>query len=524
MSLKISIFVLLTLLGSFFLIKTLTPLNKNQVQTKIGDITSDEVWSGKIYVSDVITVRKGATLTIKPGTVVKFKYDRNYKTFHRGGLKILRGTIKAIGTPQKQIWFTSAAAKPINGDWNGINIEDSQDSEFKYVIVEYGEMGVEQFDSSIPVTNSIIRWSNAEGLYAERSEPYFENNTLYGNGYHDIALEQFNRNVKIINNYFHDSHYSIHQEETQTLIKGNYFANYKKEVITAGQESKVIVSGNTFVNVNKKRLFMEESGAEIVKRENIFAKKANPPKFDYKDIKKTTLGYIPGDPNDKFPYIYDKEDETRKVIKVIGKDLGFGWTLTYAKGFLWKLDFANFLVRIDPKTSEYKMYDIDNKDQIINPRGLTWDGRYFWVNDFSLHRISKFTLKGNKVKFLKYFDIPYKNQGGNSGLASDGAFLYYRSRKGDVIKLNKDGKILDVIKMGGASLVWTGKYFWAAYGGEKGIGKYTKDGKLVGEIYPPAKDPWAIAWDGKYLWTLQRTSETWNDPKIFQMKIKDDSL
>ena len=28
----------------------------------------------------------------------------------------------------------------------------------------------------------------------------------------------------------------------------------------------------------------------------------------------------------------------------------------------------------------------------------------------------------------------------------------------------------------------------------------------------------------KYLWSIQRTSETWNDPKIYQIEILDDSI
>ena len=72
--------------------------------------------------------------------------------------------------------------------------------------------------------------------------------------------------------------------------------------------------------------------------------------------------------------------------------------------------------------------------------------------------------------------------------------------------------------------MWTGEFFWAGYGHCKGLCKYTKDGKLVGEIYLPARDTWAMAWDGNYLWTIQRTSELWNDPKIYQIEILDDSL
>ena len=32
-----------------------------------------------------------------------------------------------------------------------------------------------------------------------------------------------------------------------------------------------------------------------------------------------------------------------------------------------------------------------------------------------------------------------------------------------------------------------------------------------------------MAWDGEYLWTLQRTCEMWDDPKIYQIEILDDT-
>jgi len=173
--------------------------------SKSGTLTRDEIWSGEIHITDHISVPKGVTLTIEPGTVVKFKHYRGYKEpWKRPGL-VVEGTIKAVGTPEKQIWFTSDAEEPINGDWEGITLENTKNSEFKYVIVEFGEMGIEQFDSEVTISNSIIRWNNAEGLYAERSKPIFSYNTLYGNGYHEIALEQYNENVQILYNIIHAS-------------------------------------------------------------------------------------------------------------------------------------------------------------------------------------------------------------------------------------------------------------------------------------------------------------------------------
>jgi hypothetical protein len=97
----------------------LTPVRIHNASKK-GTLTRDEIWSGEIHITDHISVPKGVILTIEPGTVVKFKHYRGYKEpWIRPGLNV-KGTIKAIGTPERQIWFTSDAEDPINGDWRGI--------------------------------------------------------------------------------------------------------------------------------------------------------------------------------------------------------------------------------------------------------------------------------------------------------------------------------------------------------------------------------------------------------------------
>jgi hypothetical protein len=353
--------------------------------------------------------------------------------------------------------------------------------------------------------------------------PLFANNTLYANANHEIALEQYNE-VRIINNIFRDGHFAIHHEETVSHIEGNLFKNYPREVITAGMESRVTVIGNKFEDTPFENLLGVDETATIDASGNDFGDGEvviEAPRFDYEDIKNFEIDYIPCDPGDKHSYIYDEVDETRRVMKKVGAGLGFGWSLVYADGYVWKL-MHNELARIDPETGDY---DILYAEGVLNPRGLAWDGEYFWVNDFSLLKIFKLKLEGEQLKVVSFFDIPEKEKGGTSGLTTDSEFLYLRSRDGTKIyKLDKQGNLVREIELPGATLVWTGEYFWTTYSCDKGICKYTKDGKLIGEIYPPAKDTLALAWDGKYIWTIQRTCELWDDPKIYQIEILDDSL
>jgi len=507
--------------------------------SKSGRLTTDEIWSGQIHVTEYVIVPKGITLTIEPGTVVKFKYYRGYKeTWRRTGLTVEAGTLIAVGTPKKQIWFTSDATSPINGDWRGIRLYNTNDSEFGYVIVEFGEMGIVLYDSEVTVSNSIIRWINAEGLYAERSKPVFKNNTLYGNGNHEIALEQYNKDVRIVNNVFGPGHYGVHFEKTTGYVEGNYFKNYEYLAITAGMGSNIIVRKNKFRNIRHDPPInvYDKSTAEI--QDNDFGDGNVPvPQFDYEDIKNYELGYIPGDPEDKFLYIYDDVDQTRRVIKKIGKGLSFGWALVYADNCLWRFSLGHGqigksldFIKIDPNTGDYQRY---GNDVIMNPRGLTYDGQYFWVNDFSLLKIFKFKLAGDYIEILDSFDIPEKDKGGTSGLTTDRDYLYLCSSRhitdvSKLYKLDKKGNLVDEIYFESekvhAPVVWTGEYFWTGRGYKKGLCKWTKDGKLAGSIYPAASITWALAWDGHYLWTIQRSAELWNDPKIYQIEILDDSL
>lgn len=515
--------------------------------TRGGSILADEVWSGEILVTEHIIVPEGVVLTIEPGTVVKFEHYRGYKELWRKtGLSVEGGTLKAIGTPKKQIWFTSDALDPINGDWWGVSLTNTYNSEFNYVIVEFGEMGIEQFDSSVSVKNSIIRWSNAEGLYAERSKPIFINNTLYENGYHEIALEQYNEDVQIINNVFRNGkglHWAIHHEKTSSVIEGNYFSGYSEMVITAGMESEIVVKNNKFVNLydtaEEKPINVYGGSTAEIKNNDFEDDNVTfeSPTFDYKDKINHELGYVPGDEEDKYLYVYP-DDETRRTLKKIGRNLGFGWALVYADGYLWRFSIGGGeigkgqdFIRINPETEEVVRF---GSNEFMNPRGLAYDGEFFYVNDFSLLKIFKFKLnpeikEGDFVEIVDEFDIPEKELGGAMALTSDGNFLYYKSRDGSKLyKLNKQGRVLSEIKFENPvnmqCLVWTGEYFWTCGGCEKGLCKFTKEGKLAGEVYPPAKDTWALAYDGKYLWSIQRTSETWNDPKIYQIEILDDSI
>ncbi|MHA1947146.1 MAG: right-handed parallel beta-helix repeat-containing protein [Candidatus Hodarchaeales archaeon] len=522
--------IILILTSSFIILQLIPQTPDNKVITVEGTLTEDTIWSGLVHVQNSVYVPKNITLTILPGTTVEFRHYRGYKEDISIGLAIVEGTILAIGTPDQQIWFTSDAEIPLNGDWAGISCSGTNDSVFKYVIIEFGVIGLEQYASSVNISHSIIRWVNTEGLYAERSRPLIEYNLIYGNAYHEIALEQFNYDVQIRYNIFKGGHFGIHAEATNVTIQGNYFVNYTRGAITGGQLSNVTIIGNKFENITSPLIYLDSTTTNIT-LENDFGSNTIPiPSIDFPDSKRIELGYIPGDLTDKFLYVYPTFDETREIIKRLNEST-IGAALTFLNGSLWRFNLASYtkgplqdFIKIDPDTGNYT--HIYGNDYIINPRGLTNDGKYFWVNDFTLRKIIKFNINSsNFIEILDSFDVPYASEGGLSSLTCDGSFLYSVSR--DVVyKINMTGTLVSSIVYQGAplwgALTWTGTFFWA-YSGIH-LTKWFSNWTIAGGIYPPAWGTDALAWDGTYLWALQKTCEIWTDAKLFQIEIINDQL
>lgn len=495
-------------------------------QVKSGKLIENETWSGEVFIDSYLEVPRGVTLTIEPGTTIRMTACRDYRNVTgKVGIYIRGGTLNAMGNARGQILFTSSSEDPINGDWSGIWFYDCYGSIMDYVVVEFCLLGIGQFDSSVNISHSIVRWVNWEGIYAERSSFSVENCTLYGNGYHEIALEQYNHDVVIKNNIFRDGNFGVHAEKTEVWIEGNYFHDYNHIAITAGHQSNLTVINNKFENITDKEIGVNPDCTLFESGNDMGGGSVPIPEMDYEVIEWHTLGYIPCDRNDRYAYVFEMEDETRRVVERIGRGLSFGWTLLYAENYLWRFTFGGAthdFVKINPADGTYKKFN----STMMNPRGLAWDGEYFWVNDFSLLKIFKFKVDETSVVIYDSFDIPEKEKGGCMGLTFDGTFLYLIKRDGSgVYKIATNGTLMGSISFSTGihhAIIWTGEYFWAV-GGDRGISKFTSEGNLVGSIYRVAEGTWGLTWDGEYLWTLQRTCELWDDDKIFKIEVLDSS-
>jgi parallel beta-helix repeat protein len=128
-------------------------------------ITSDTTWKKEVLILGDIEIPKGVTLTVMPGTVVKFFKIAEYGSsklykdkgthFPRAEL-IIRGKMLAQGTKDNMIIFTSAEQSPRPADWGGINFLGTRDNVLEYCDISYGHTSIHCHGAQVIVANCYL--------------------------------------------------------------------------------------------------------------------------------------------------------------------------------------------------------------------------------------------------------------------------------------------------------------------------------------------------------------------------------
>jgi len=172
-----------------------------------GNISTDTTWTraeGPYYVTNDIIVDSFKTLTIAPGTVIKFAAGKGI---------IVNGTLNAFGTAAEKIYFTDYRDDSVGGDmngdgpssgapgwWHGISVNDGQANldycEIRYAGSLYNAgpgsspyFGVQGYGSStwLRITNSVISdtlgnafYSNGSSMASVITDNIFRNSSRSG--------------------------------------------------------------------------------------------------------------------------------------------------------------------------------------------------------------------------------------------------------------------------------------------------------------------------------------------------------
>ncbi len=115
-------------------------------------LTEDTAWHGEVRIEGGLTVAPQTTLTIDPGTVVRFRRGRDAGTLP---VLVIQGRIQVNGSEERTILFTSSYEESLAGDWQGIVILASEKKNLiASARVEGAETGLDSLFSTIAVKNS----------------------------------------------------------------------------------------------------------------------------------------------------------------------------------------------------------------------------------------------------------------------------------------------------------------------------------------------------------------------------------
>jgi len=172
-----------------------------------GYITKDTTWSGTVIVRGQTVVKRGCTLTILPGTVVKFEWvDEDGDEIGDGELTV-EGRLLARGTKDNVIVFTSARENPRMKDWTFVQVSVNKDAAVEYCRFEYGFTGLQVHYSTAVIRNCLFR-NNFEGLRFSTTDVRIENNDIVDN-YYGIRCEAHGSRTVITKNRFSGNEFAF---------------------------------------------------------------------------------------------------------------------------------------------------------------------------------------------------------------------------------------------------------------------------------------------------------------------------
>jgi len=326
------------------------------------------IWDGKVYINGTITVEKDVLLEIRPGTIIFFKkYDIDNDGISESTIKVLGGTIKAIGTRDKPIFFTSLEANKQWGDWREILINHSKDIVFTYSIFEYGEYALHIHFSEGIIRNCIFR-KNADGTRIGNSRLLIEKNLFEDNI--GKALNFTSSELKIRNNTIRknrDGLFVFEKAGKAILENNNIYDNFSNVKVGDFFKGKLVL-GDTYV------------GNSTIEDKMIEAKLSHKP-------------FLNALPNLKEAYLY-LEIDTNGFVDGSG---------AIYRSYAYLPSFDGKIYEIDLERDNYNTFpvgDFTDASPVITEKNIyivAWDGRILGFDKID----KKVVLKDNFSKTPK---------------------------------------------------------------------------------------------------------------------------
>ncbi|MEW6602549.1 MAG: right-handed parallel beta-helix repeat-containing protein [Nitrospirota bacterium] len=145
-------------------------------------LLENTIWRGRIVISGIVRVPEKIRLVIVPGTIIEFTMkDTNGDGIGENGL-LMQGVLIAKGTRDNPIIFRSAEVTHSMGDWDAINIMNSDGVQnlVEHCRIEDAYIGLHFHFSNVMVQGSVLK-NNYQAIQFQESAVQMKGNHIFHN-------------------------------------------------------------------------------------------------------------------------------------------------------------------------------------------------------------------------------------------------------------------------------------------------------------------------------------------------------
>lgn len=229
-------------------------------------LAKDTTWQGTVQINGDIDVPPGVTLTILPGTTVKFKRideksDQNLygveTPYYPQAELIIRGKIIARGTKEQIIVFTSAEIDARPADWGAINLLGGDGNIIEYSKILFAYNGVHSHGAKAAINHNEFA-KNGIGVSCKKEEE-----TPSAPWFGKIS------EMEITHNRFINNKGGVGFRNSKAVLSHNLFQDNKFFGIFPKDEVEAEISYNE-ITANKKGVYLYQAKGLAIHNNNIY--------------------------------------------------------------------------------------------------------------------------------------------------------------------------------------------------------------------------------------------------------------
>lgn len=218
----------------------------------------DTVWSGEVLIDGILTVAPGTTLEIRPGTIIRFTFfDSNNDGIGEHEI-FIQGVLRALGSAEQPIRFTSVLNSPQPGAWGAINLMASEAaSEISFAIIEYAYRGFHGHFALAALQDTEFRY-NIRGTQFQESEVSFSRCRIV----HNFNGLQFRDSlVRFEDLFVSDNYWGIRGVHSRVeLVGGRVTGNLVNGINLRDCDTTITA---VVLDHNRKGLYLQQSRGEV---------------------------------------------------------------------------------------------------------------------------------------------------------------------------------------------------------------------------------------------------------------------